>query len=352
MKKASTLQISFIYLISAACYSAYLLPSAVSNYAGKFSFIVSLILIPLAFLFAKVLNYVIEKYGSFKKMVSYHFGTRASNAIGFIILIWLCAFCVFYTAAFYDRLSSTAFSYIPRWVCISALVLVSALFCLDNKKSIGRSGEVIFIILAVTVAVLLLFSAKGIKIETLLPVNHDGFTRLLRSFLFPMGLMGFVFFFTYFFEGKKSKKNYFSFALIGGNVLLSVFIIVIESVFGSELSAKISYPFFALIKSTDTLIKLEHFESLISGVWIVISICFFICVLSVISDAVEDIFKLKEKNRTELIKLLPPALILLISLLIPENRFFNEYVLSVVFPLGNTLLGIILPCMFLLTKRE
>ncbi|MBR2591060.1 MAG: GerAB/ArcD/ProY family transporter [Clostridia bacterium] len=352
MEQTKFRQTAYIYLIGVCCFSAFLLPGAVSGFADKTAVFVPLLGSGISVIYARFLYRLLRRHGSLRRMVACRRGERGVKIADFTIALWLFGIAVFYINAFYDRLASTAFGYMPRWVVVCAAVLSAALFASAAPKTVARSGSIIFFILLATLVLLFAFSAKGVDIQSLLPVKYKNFTFFVRALLFPVGVSGLLSFFAYHFEAPPLRFR----ALVGCQMaaggFMSAIILFTQGVFGTAFAGKLSYPFFALIKSTDALIRLEHFESLISGIWIVMSLGFFIALLSVIitiwrrrlckcTPAVKDVFTL-----------LPHALLLLCALLLPENRFFNEFVLGTLMPIGNIALGIVPVCILSLTNKE
>ena len=353
MQQIKFRQVAFIYCIGTFCFSAFLLPQAVSIYAGNAALLVPLFSIGFSLLFAYILYTAVRQYGSLKHMVALHFGKKGVKVCAFILLIWLAFLAVFYLGAFYDRLACTAFSFVPRTVCIGAAVLCALLFAFSHFRVIARSMAVVFIIMLCTVALLVAFCAQGVKPQLLLPVKVNSFTLFLRAFLFPVGNAGLLTFFLFFFELPDGKLLSFGASLAGGNLIMGAVIFLTQAVFGRMLSENLSYPFFALIKSTDSLVKLEHLESLISGIWIIMSLSFFIALLRVCVCALRALTcDMVVPRRFPLLVLALFFGVFLVSAVLPQNRFLSEFVLSTVMPLGNILLGIVPICILTLTNKK
>ena len=345
-------QIAFIYISGVCCFSAFLLPDVIGMYADKAAVSVPLLGIGFSLLFSYVLYRALRRYGSLKNMVEAKWGKRGVKVIGFTFAAWLSFLAVFYIQAFYDRLASTAFAYMPRWVVLCAVALCAAFFAYTSQKTIARGSSVIFLILLLTLAVLLAFSAAGIEVKSLLPVKYKTFTLFVRAFLYPVGMAGLLTFFLFYYEDAPVRLRALGGCYIAAAAVMSGIIFVTQGVFGVAFSRKISYAFFALIKSTDFLIKLEHFESLISGVWIVMSLGFFIALMSVIVTLLLQNIRPESNAGKTCLPLLPYIGVLAVALVIPENRFMCEFVLSTVMPLGNILLGIVPICILSLTNKK
>ena len=344
MQEAKFRQIAFIYLIGVSCFSAFLLPGAVSVYADTAAVLVPLLSVGISLLFSYILYRNVKRYGSLRRMIALKCGEKFVKVFTFILLLWLCFIAVFYVCALYHRLASTAFGYIPRVVCIAALLLCACLFAFTPAKAIARSGSIVFIIMLFSLFLLLLFCAAGMDVKSLLPVKVNSFTLFLRAFLFPIGCNGLLCFLLFDYEGEVPRLSAFQITVFAGAALISLFLFLIQGVFGAAFSEHLSYPFFALIKSTDSLIKLEHFESLMSGVWIVMSFCFLLALFSMIGTAFKNTVHFKNPKLQLLSGLIPYGVVAVAALLIPDSRFLSEFALGTLMPLGNILLGIIPVC--------
>ena len=354
MPKATFRQTAFMYCIGTACFAVFLLPGAVSRYAGKVAVVIPLLSIVFTAGIAYVLFRAVAQFGSLRRLVCARLGEGAARAGAVLLWLWLSAIAVFYLCAFYERLSSTAFGYLPRFVCISAAALCAALFTLAPPRAAGRSAAIIFILMLICLALLLLFCAEGVSLKRLLPVKAESFTGVLCAFLFPVGSTGLLCFLLYDFEGKNGSLRAYEACAVGSNVFMSAVLLMVQSVFGTALSEKLSYPFFALIRSTDSLVKLEHFESLISGVWIVMSLGFFVLLVRVLTAAFCGSLPQRGfvKRAKPLLSLLPIAAVLLFALFLPVNRYGSEWVLGTLMPAGNLLLGVVPVCILTLTNRR
>ena len=159
MQKTTFRQMAFTYCIGTSCFAAFLLPGAVSRYAGTAAVLVPLAAVPVAALLAFVLFRAAARYGSLRAMVNTLWGARAARIGAAMVCLWLCAVMAVYLQAFYSRLASTAFSYLPRLICLGAAALCAGLAALSPQRAVSRSAAVIFILLVLTMAALFAFSA-------------------------------------------------------------------------------------------------------------------------------------------------------------------------------------------------
>ena len=343
-------QIAFIYLIGVSSFAAFLLPDAVSVYAGKASVWIPLLSLALSFLLAYILHRNMKQYGSLRAAVRSRFGEKGVKVFAFILLLWFGLIACFYVCAFYQRLASTTFGYVPRLVCIISVVLCAGLFAFSPFKTVARSGSVVFIIMLLSLFLLILFSASGVEVTSLLPVKAKSFTLFLRAFLLPLGNTGLLCLLLFFYEGQTPKLSALNLTLFGAAGVLSLFLFLIHTVFGTAFAEQLSFPFFALIKSTDSLIKLEHFESFMSGVWIVMSLCFLLALFCMMLTAWQKVTCFRAPKWALPARLIPYGAVLLAAILVPNNRFLCAFILGTAVPLGNIILGILPVCALSILK--
>ena len=350
MKGASLRQIFFTYLLGVGCFSAFLLPSAVSKYAGQAAILVPLFSALFSLGVAALLRLILLRYGSVAAFVKTLCGKTGEKIVRVLFALWGVFLCAFYAVAFFERLASTAFSYLSFGLGIVILYLAAGLFLFVSFRTVGRTVQIVFFLMLACFALLAAFAAGSIELKELLPVKPTSFTGTLRAFLFPMGLPGLLLFLFYDYEGEIGKKRAFYPPVIAGNCILFGVVFFTQCVFGLRFAEKLSYPFFALIKSTDSLMNAEHFESLLSGAWIVMSLCFFAVLLKLSAEGIAVTLCKKETGQP-VVMLAVAGAALLLSLCIGDRRFAVEYALGTVMPLGNLLLGILLPCILSLTNK-
>ena len=352
MKNIKFRQIAFIYLIGVSCFAAFLLPDAVSIYAGKASVWVPLLSLAISLLFAYILYRNIRQFGSLSAMIRAKFGEKGVKVSAFILLLWLGFIASFYICAFYYRLASTAFGYVPRLVCIASVVLCAALFAFSGSKTVARSGSIVFIMMVLSFVSIILLSASEVDVTAMLPVKVESFTLFFRAFLFPLGNAGLFCLLLFFYEGETPRLSALNITFLGAAGILSLVLFLIHGVFGVAFAHHLSFPFFALIKSTDSLIKLEHLESLMSGVWIVMSLCFLLALFRMMVTAWGKVVRFRQPELSLLLRLVPYGVVFIVAVLLPNNRFLCEAVLGTVVPLGNILLGILPVCVVYLTNAR
>lgn len=351
MAHVSFRQVVFIYLTGVCCFSSFVLPDAVSTYAGKSALFVPFLgaLISLPYVYA--LFRIVKKHGSVSNALHAKWGQKGVKLFAAVSVLWLCLIAVFYLNALYHRLASTAFSYLPRAVCLVAIVLCAALFVSVPHAVIGRSGAIVFIIMALSLAALCVFSIRGVEVKELLPVKYNTFTLFVRALLFPTGISGMLTLLLFEYDAALPGFGSWRRLIFCACGLMAGIIFFTQTVFGVAFSQTLSYPFFALIKSTDSLLQPEHFESLVSGVWIVISVSFFIFLVHLIGVFLNRCFTPVGKTAGFIVALAPSVVILALALAVPENRFLCERVIGSVMPAGNIVLGMVPVCILTLTNR-
>ena len=350
MKSVSLKQILFSYLLANGCFSVFLLPGAVSSLSGAFSVFVPLISVLFSIAFAFAIFKIAEEYGSISLFFKIKFSEKSERTARAVISLWLLFIAVFYILAFSQRLSSTSFGYIPKKLIILVIVLSASLFVFSSFKAIFRSVEIVFLIMCVVFLLVFLLSIGSADIKEILPVKYNSFTSLLTSFLFPLGTNGFLAMLLFDSEIKKSNKKKLFGSVIFSNIIMSLVIAFTLCVFGLDFSKRLSFPFFALIKSADSNMNAEHFESLFSGIWIIISLCLLTLILKLGADNFSQAFE-RKKVSGEVFVIVSILSVLALSVFLPDSKELSRFVLGAIMPLGNLIITIAL-CILTLTKRR
>ena len=189
--------------------------------------------------------------------------------------------------------------------------------------------------------------------KALLPFQSKGALSFLRSLLFPAGLSGLAGLLLYDTDAAVNKPRAAILPFAAANAVMLLILFLTQTVFGEPLSARLAYPFFALIKSTDSFSNFEHFESLVSGIWIIMSLCFFAVLLKMAGELFLSLVSCARQKR-EWGRLLPGAAVLALVLLFNTNgqRALNAAMLGTVLPAGLLVLLVLFPAAALLLKPK
>ena len=351
MKSVSLKQILFSYILASGCLSVFLLPGVVSSFSGTFSVLVPLISAFFSLGFAFVLFKYAEEYGSLSSFLKHRFNEKAERTARAVLSVWLLFIAEIYTLAFSQRLTSTSFGYIPQKLVVFILILSASLFVFSSFKAVFRSVEIVFIVMCLVFACVFVLSLGSAEIKEILPVKYNSFTALIRSFLFPLGLNGFLVLLFFDAEIKKGDKKSIFAAVISSNALMTLVSAFILCVFGPGLSRKLSFPFFALIGSSDSNMNTEHFESLFSGIWIIISLSFLTVILKLATENFSLSFSRKRVGKEALV-IASLLFVLLFSELLPDSKELSRFILGTLMPLGNLIITVIPFSILTLTKRR
>ena len=342
MKTVPFRQKAFAYLLGVGSFSAFLLPGTVSKKAGSAALAAPIaagvVSVACSFLFYHILS----RYGSLRRFAAVKISERAAKAAGILAALWIAGICVFYACAFYDRLASTAFSHISKPLCTALLFLCAALFALRPARVLYSGAQLAFGVMVLSLLSLLVFSFGGISLKELLPVKHNALTSVLPAFLFPLAspaLLGFLLFYD---EGEAPAAlslRAVRACLLAGNGLMFFVIFLCFAVFGESFAERLAYPFFALIKSAHSLLSAEPLESLVSGIWILISVSFFMLMVHFIAQAIRR--ECGERRRLWIYPLL--LLLYVLCLALPQQRQPAVFALGSVMPAGNLILFVIVP---------
>lgn len=191
----------------------------------------------------------------------------------------------------------------PVWVTLlTMLLLVVYLTYIGGIEGIGRCSEVFGPIIILGVIALLLLSVQNIEFKRILPIYADsGFFSILKGSIYPFSILGEVIFLLVLFPFINQPKMGAIKAAWGLAVIsILTMTIVLSTImtFGSEITAKLQYPTFDVIRYINIMNFIQNLEIIAVLVWILsifikISVYFFIT-----SYSTAQFLKLKDWRKT------------------------------------------------------
>ena len=249
-----------------------LIPGSAAALGGSSAWLGPLAALPLALLYAALLRRLrrtLRPGERFPELVRRALGRRLGGAVLLLFALWLLLYTGFLLRAGADRLQITAY---PRsgpgfFVCSLGLLLLMA--ALGPFRSLTRMARVVGPALFLVLALMLWKAAKTVDCSELLPLEGEG---LLCSAFPALDLLAFGlaarFFFSPGSEGKGEGSLPCAARLVGFSLLLCAIGAAVQGRFGAALSARLSAPFFALVRNLVFFRSLERMEALVVGLWI------------------------------------------------------------------------------------
>ena len=249
-----------------------LIPGAAAALGGSSAWLGPLAALPLALLYAALLRRLrgtLRPGECFPALVRRALGRRLGGAVLLLFAGWLLLYTGFLLRAGAERLQITAYPRSGPGFFVFSLGLLLLIAALGPFRSLTRMARAVGPALFLVLLLMLWKAAKSVDCSELLPLEGEG---LLCSAFPALDLLAFGlaarFFFTPGSEGKEEGSLPCAARLAGFSLLLCVLGAAIQGRFGPSLCARLSAPFFALVRNLVFFRSLERMEALVVGLWI------------------------------------------------------------------------------------
>ncbi|MFF2890316.1 endospore germination permease [Paenibacillus sp. NPDC057967] len=217
-------------------------------------------------------------------------------------------------------------------------------------ETIARSAELLFPVFVLLFIVLVVFVSPQIRIERIQPMLESDLKSMVGATMYFTSVLSITtFFLLAVFPGevdrpKAASKGFYRGAMISGIVLVIIIVLCI-TVLGTDMTARQTYPSYALAKKINVGHFLQRIEIVMAIMWFItifyrVSLYFYAAVLGM-----KQLFNLKDYRSL----VLPMGMLLVVVSLIvhPNVMHSEEYNRSVWVPYVSTF-GIFLPILLLI----
>ena len=189
----------------------------------------------------------------------------------------------------------------------------------------------------------------GLNVNNLLPVTAQDLPGVARSGLTVFGIGAAVLFFGVFTGGRTPPAPGQGRAAVWWCVRMCVLVTLLSAfaigILGAELTAKLTHPFFTMLRNVSLFHAVERFGALVIGLWVLPD---FVLVAMLLTLAVNCLRAACTRNAQLFARKNPPALVLLCAaavgagaLLLAQNAFDTDALQTNVVPrLNLALLGL------------
>ena len=267
--------------LRALCYTAVLapasslIPKVTAKIAGSGSWIAPLIALPVILIFILLLSEFMKMRRSGEGLGELILRTGGS-VFGSIVLILLAAFMLFdggfilRSAAV--RFTETIFPSSGPWFFMVIMLGMAAAASLGSVKALPRAARVFAPILTAVLILTLVFAFSSVDKAKLLPVSRSDTADLFLSSLIVVEIYAGILTFAAVLEDQCPRKR----GRFKGHVLwtlltcllLTVLSAVIIGSYGAKLTAKLSSPFFCIIRDVTLFRTVERIEALVAALWV------------------------------------------------------------------------------------
>lgn len=201
---------------------------------------------------------------------------RAAGETFGAVLLALCGLWLLFYAAFTlrdsaQRLIDTVYPHADRRLFVLPLGLAAAVAGSGDARRLVRCAKLLLPLLLGAVALTLLFALPQMHADNLLPVAGQGARPILKGTLPTLDVAALVLVLLLFLsDGLTGEARYRSvagrIALLG--TLMAALTAAVIGAFGHELTARLSQPYFSLVRNLVFFHSLERIEALLAALWI------------------------------------------------------------------------------------
>ncbi|MEG1316229.1 MAG: GerAB/ArcD/ProY family transporter [Oscillospiraceae bacterium] len=203
-----------------------------------------------------------------------------------LFTLWLIFYTGFTLRSSADRYITTAYQNASPELFIIIMLALALIAALGTFPALARSAEVFFPLLLVVLVGIFAFSFQDVDFTYLPPVTTLGLPSVLLGIL-PVANVLSLSLNVGFLEGrvceKKKRSRQVFLWLAAMTATVTVLCLVTVGIFGAELTGKLTYPFFVMIRNITVFNILERLEAVIMALWVItdfalVSTLLFICV--------------------------------------------------------------------------
>lgn len=198
-------------------------------------------------------------------------GPRAGRLLLAAAGLWLLFYAAFTLRAGAERLIATVYPRAPRALFILPLGALAALAAARDALRLARMAKLVLPLLIGALALTLCFALPGLQAESLTPLTGRGAGALLVGALptLDAALLVLTLFF-FLSDALRGEARYRSVALrilLLGTLLALVVAVTVGS-FGPTLTARLTQPYFSLVRNLVLFENLERMEALLVTLWL------------------------------------------------------------------------------------
>lgn len=274
MKSISRRQMLALIFVAMLSPFLRLVPREVAAQAGRGAWMSSLVAaVPLALLAAVLARVLKAAPGQGLARAGLRIlGPGAGKALLVLWSVWPCFYAGFLLRSGADRFIGTIFPDSTPWMLIAVTAVLVCVAGLGSLKTLARSAEIFRPLLVAVLAVVLLLAAQTARPEFIFPLGREDLLPTAKGSVMVVDtvcivLVAFAFLAGYEESDTPVLKDHMRF-LAGVCVLGSVMCGVVMAVCGPALTAKLSYPFFSMVRDLTVFHTVQRFEAVAVGLWL------------------------------------------------------------------------------------
>lgn len=351
ISRRQTVALAFVSLLSPLIRR---FPRVLAATAGRTAWLSALFTaLPAAALFA-LLCRIARHRGGFSALLCDTLGPLPGRALTLLYALWMLFYAGFLLRSGAVRFVSTVYPGAGPWVFIAVSALACTLAALGSLRALARTAMILRPLLLAVPAAAVLLALRDLDPAALLPVTAADLLPNGCAALQTLNVLSVVFYLLFLGERVEGRLRVRDWALWGAVllVLLGAMTACCIGLFGPELTAKLSFPFFMLVRDVNVLGSLERAEPVVIALWVFSDFVLTALLLQLAGNSLRFCFgweatdaapRLRDLSHGRWLIPLCAGLATAVGLSVaPDAASFARFSETIV-PLGNALMVFVLP---------
>ncbi len=269
------LQLLYACLVILLSPALRLVPVRSAELAGRSAWLAVPAALPLLLIYALFLCRFTESRGvgeGADAIVRRCLGSRPGNAVLLVTALWLMVYCAFILRSGAERMITTIYNDASPAVFVVTMAVLALAAALSSEQAIMRTAKLVVPLMMMVLLLVLVSAVQDIKSENLLPLTSFEVLCSLKGAAATVDVTVLPMYLTLFLGGERSDPDghFRSYAiwLAGITLLLFTMELCVVGSFGAALTAELSHPFFALVRTLVLFRSLERIEALVVSLWV------------------------------------------------------------------------------------
>ena len=199
-------------------------------------------------------------------------GPKAGRLLLSLMSLWLLLYAAFILRAGADRIICNIYPYSRPGLFIAVMALISTLAAMGAARSIVRAAKIFLPFILGMIIFILFFSMFSVSKENLLSISFRDSLPVMKSSLGSADIFTVVLYLICFMAPfvHKTANSFraYSIWLFLMTALISLLCIAVVGSFGAQLTVKLAWPFFSLVRNLVFFNSLERIEALVVSIWV------------------------------------------------------------------------------------
>lgn len=251
-----------------------LVPRQVTVFAGRAAWLSPVLAFPALVLLAAALALLLKAApGQGLQQVSLKIlGKPVGNACLLVWSVWLWFHAGFLLRSGADRFIGTIFPDSDPWIFVGVMAVLVLMAGLGSVKTLARTAELFRPLLAAVLAGVLLLALPDMHPEFVLPVLPADAWPCTKGSVMVVDTVCVVLLAAGFLAGYERSDTPFLRSMVKflavACLLAAAMCAVVMGVCGKTLTARLSYPFFSVVRDLTVFHTVQRFEAMVVGLWV------------------------------------------------------------------------------------